>query len=139
VHLGTEVDLLDADGKPGARARVSFISPRIDPTSQMLLVKAVVPNQNRRFRNEQVVHVRVVWNEEDRAMLPVTAVARISGQTFAYVMDADGKQKIARQRPVRLGDIVGNDYVALDGIKPGDQIIVSGVQMLADGMPVQPQ
>jgi membrane fusion protein (multidrug efflux system) len=34
---------------------------------------------------------------------------------------------------------VGNDYVVLDGIAAGDQIIVSGTQMLADGVPVRPQ
>jgi RND family efflux transporter MFP subunit len=139
VHRDSEVDVLDGDGKPAIRARVSFVSPRVDPTSQMLLLKAVVPNEDRRFRNEQVVHVRVVWKEVDRPVLPVTAVARVTGQTFVYVVDTSGKQPIARQRAVHLGDIVGNDYVVLDGVKAGDQVIVSGVQMLADGMPVQLQ
>ncbi len=37
---------------------------------------------------------------------------------------------MARQRPVRLGAILGNDYVVLDGIKPGDRLIVSGAQNL---------
>ena len=44
---------------------------------------------------------------------------------------------VARQKPVELGDIVGNDYVVLGGIAPGDRVIVSGTQMLADGVPVQ--
>jgi cell shape-determining protein MreC len=35
--------------------------------------------------------------------------------------------------------VVGNNYVVLDGIKPGDKIITSGVQMLVDGMPVAPE
>ncbi len=39
-------------------------------------------------------------------------------------------------RIIEVGDLVGNNYVVLEGIKPGDKIIVSGVQMLADGMPV---
>jgi len=34
---------------------------------------------------------------------------------------------------------VGNNYVVLDGIKPGERVITSGVQMLVDGMPVIPQ
>jgi hypothetical protein len=38
-----------------------------------------------------------------------------------------------------VGDLIGNDYVVLDGIKTGDKIIVTNVQMLADGMPVVPQ
>jgi RND family efflux transporter MFP subunit len=139
IRRGTVVEIPGEDGKPATRANVSFISPRVDNTSQLLLVKATVPNQGHHFRNEQVVHVRVVWNEVDRPMLPVTAIARITGQTFAYVAEDNGKQIVARQRPVRLGDIVGNDYVVLDGIKAGDRIITSGVQMLADGMAVKPQ
>ncbi len=43
---------------------------------------------------------------------------------------------VARQKAVQLGEIVGNEYVVLDGIKPGDRVITSGVQMLADGVPV---
>ena len=35
--------------------------------------------------------------------------------------------------------MVGNDYVVLDGIKPGDKIVVSGTQFLVDGTPVTPQ
>jgi RND family efflux transporter MFP subunit len=139
VRVGTPVQVLGDENHPDTRAAVSFVSPRVDPASQLLLVKALVPNQDHRYRHEQVVHVRVIWNEAQRPLLPVTAVARITGQTFAYIVEEDGKQNVARQRQVRLGEIVGNDYVVLDGIKPGERMIVNGVQMLADGMPVQPQ
>jgi len=139
LRLGTPVQVLGDNGGPGARTTVSFVSPRVDPASQLLLVKALVPNQDHGYRHEQIVHVRIIWNEVQRPLLPVTAVARITGQTFAYVVEENGNQSVARQRQVRLGEIVGNDYVVLDGIKPGERIIVNGVQMLADGMPVQPQ
>lgn len=139
VHLGTPVDLLDESGKPVLRAKISFISPRVDPDSQMLLVKAQVPNSDSRFRNAQQVHVRVVWSERPAPMIPVTAVSRLSGKMFAFVAEAQGSQSVARQRTIEVGDLIGNDYVVLDGIKPGDKVIVSNVQMLVEGMPVIPQ
>ena len=46
---------------------------------------------------------------------------------------------VARQRLLKLGDTIGNDYVVLDGLKQGDHIIVSGLQFLQDGMPVMEQ
>jgi multidrug efflux pump subunit AcrA (membrane-fusion protein) len=46
---------------------------------------------------------------------------------------------VARQKQLRVGEILGNDYVVLEGIKAGDRIIVSGTQFLADGAPVSPQ
>jgi hypothetical protein len=91
-----------------------------------------------KFRNAQQVHSRVVWSEQKRPMIPVTAVSRLSGKIFAFVAEGQGPQAVARQKLIQVGDVVGNDYVVLEGIKPGDKIIVSGVQMLADGMPVVP-
>lgn len=136
VRLGMPVDLLDDQGKPSARTRIFFISPRVDPDSQTLLVKAAVPNPAMKFRNAQQVHARVIWSEEKRPLIPVTAVSRMSGKIFAFVAEGQGQQVVARQRLIQVGDLVGNDYVVLDGIKPGEKIIVSAVQMLADGMPV---
>jgi multidrug efflux pump subunit AcrA (membrane-fusion protein) len=46
---------------------------------------------------------------------------------------------VARQRQLQLGEMVGNDYVVLGGLKAGDRVIVSGTQMLADGALVMPE
>jgi RND family efflux transporter MFP subunit len=43
---------------------------------------------------------------------------------------------VAHQRPIKIGDMVGNDYVVLSGLRPGERIVASGVQKLFDGMPV---
>jgi multidrug efflux pump subunit AcrA (membrane-fusion protein) len=46
---------------------------------------------------------------------------------------------VARQKPLKLGDTIGNDFVVLDGLKAGDHLIISGTQFLQDGMPVAEQ
>ena len=66
-------------------------------------------------------------------------LSRISGQHFAFVAEDEKGALVARQRALRVGEIVGNDYVVLDGIKPGERVIVSGTQFLVDGAPVSPQ
>lgn len=139
VRMGMPVDLLNDTGKVLTRTKVSFISPRVDPDSQTLLVKTQVPNGDMKFRNAQQVHVRVVWSERPAPLIPVTAVSRLSGKMFAFVAEGEGRQAVARQRTIDVGDLTGNDYVVLNGIKPGDKVIVSNVQMLVDGMPVIPQ
>ena len=139
VRLGMPVDILDDSGKPVLRTKISFISPRVDPDSQTLLIKSSVPNGGQRFRNAQQVHSRVVWSEEQKPTIPVTAVSRQSGKIFVFVAEGQGAQTVARQKLITVGDVIGNDYVVLDGIKAGDKVIVSGVQMLADGMPVKEQ
>jgi multidrug efflux pump subunit AcrA (membrane-fusion protein) len=46
---------------------------------------------------------------------------------------------VARQKPLKIGQTVGNDYEVQEGLKPGDKVIVSGTQFLLDGAPVIPQ
>ena len=139
VKIGTPIDLLsDASGQP-TRTKISFVSPRVDSANQLLLVKAWVPNADHRFRNDQVVHARVIYREIERPVVPVVAVSRLGGQIFAFVAEDQGDHAVAKQRPIKVGDVVGNNYVVLDGIKPGDRIITTGVQILVDGMPVAPQ
>jgi RND family efflux transporter MFP subunit len=139
LRMGAPVDIMDDSGKPLVRTRISFISPHVDTGSQTLLVKTQVPNPERKFRNAQQIHARVVWSERKAPVIPVTAVSRLSGKMFAFVTEGQGQQAVARQRVIQVGDLIGNDYVVLEGIKPGDKIIVNNVQMLADGMPVVPQ
>jgi RND family efflux transporter MFP subunit len=138
VKVGTPIELLDEEGKPAARTTAGFVSPRVDPETQLLLLKATVPNADRRLRNEQVVHARVIFHEQERPTIPIIAVSRLAGQTFAYVAATENGKTVAKQRSVKLGEVVGNDYVVLDGISAGEKVIVSGVQMLADGVPVAP-
>ena len=139
LKMGMPVDLVDDQGKPLTRTKISFISPHVDTDSQTLLVKTQVPNADMKLRNAQQVHARVVWSERKATVIPVTAVTRLSGKLFAFVAEGNGQQAVARQRVIQVGDLVGNDYVVLDGINAGDKIIVTSVQMLADGMPVVPQ
>jgi RND family efflux transporter MFP subunit len=138
VRVGMPV-ILAADDGTSVSTTVSFVSSRVDPASQLLLVKANVPNTNGHFRNDQVLHARVVWSQTGRPMLPVTAVSRIGGQTFAFVVADNKGQAIAQQRSVQLGDIVGNNYTVLGGIQPGEKVVTTSVNMLVDGMPIVPE
>jgi RND family efflux transporter MFP subunit len=138
LRMGQPVDIVGDDGKT-VRTRISFISPHVDTDSQTLLVKTLLPNADKKFRNAQQVQARVVWSEKNAPVIPVTAVSRLSGKIFAFVAEGQGQQSVAKQRVIQVGDLIGNDYVVLDGIKPGDKIITTSVQMLVDGMPVVPQ
>jgi multidrug efflux pump subunit AcrA (membrane-fusion protein) len=72
-------------------------------------------------------------------VVPVLAVSRISGQYFAFVAEGKDGALVARQKPLRVGEMTGNGYFVREGIKPGDRVIVSGTQFLVDGAPVSPQ
>ncbi len=136
LRVGLPVDIVSDAGTVLARSRITFISPQVDTGMQSVLAKALITNPKREIRSAQFVRARVVWNSHPGLMIPVTAIARISGQYFAFVAEQGPKGTIARQTPVQVGDISDSSYTVLAGIKPGDQVIVSGTQTLADGAPV---
>jgi RND family efflux transporter MFP subunit len=139
LRMNLPVQIMDSSGKVVAESRISFISPQVDNTTQTVLVKARVANNNDRLRTLQFIRAQIVWGMHQGPVVPVLAVSRLGGQYFAFVAEDEGGKLVAHQRPLQVGNMVGNDYVVLDGIKPGDKVIVSGTQFLVDGAPVIPQ
>ena len=139
LKMGKEVQILNEQGSPIAQGKFTFISPQVDSQTQTVMVKATVPNDNGLLRNAQFAHARVVWGTHQGIEVPVLAVSRITGQFFVYVAEDSGGKSVAHQRQIKVGPMDGNNYVVVDGLKPGDKVIVSDTQMLADGMPVKAQ
>ncbi len=140
LKMNLPVQVLDSEGKVLANSRVSFISPQVDNTTQTVLVKARIANGNDALRQSQFIRARVVWGTHKNPQVPILAVSRLGGQYFAFVAEAqNGGSFVARQKPLTIGQTVGNDYEVQGGIKAGDKVIVSGTQFLLDGAPVIPQ
>ncbi len=139
LKLGLPVQVLSSDGKVLADSRVSFVSPQVDNTTQTVLVKARIANSNDALRQSQFIRARIVWGTHQSPQVPILAVSRLAGQYFAFVAEPEkGGSYVARQKPLKVGQTVGNDYEIQEGIKPGDKVIVSGTQFLLDGAPVIP-
>jgi RND family efflux transporter MFP subunit len=138
VRMGMPVRILHGTGAVVAESRVTFISPQTDQETQTVLIKAAVEGEGA-LRPAQFIRARVVWGTREAPLVPVLSVSRISGLFFAFVAEGKDGALVAKQRPVKVGEIVGNDYVVVEGIKPGDRVIVSGTQFLRDGAPVSPQ
>jgi RND family efflux transporter MFP subunit len=139
LRLGVPVHLIDAVGKDSADSRITFVSPQVDTETQTVLAKATVANASQNLRTAQQVRAQVVWGAHEGTVIPILAVTRINGEFFAFLAEKEGNGTVARQKLLKVGDTVGNDYAVLDGIKPGDHIITSGLQFLRDGAPVVEQ
>jgi RND family efflux transporter MFP subunit len=140
LRLNLPVQVIDDAGKVLAESRVSFVSPQVDNTTQTVLVKARIANSKDRLRQSQFIRARIIWGTHKNPKVPILAVSRLAGQYFAFVAEPqNGGSYVAQQRPLKIGQTVGNDYEVEEGIKPGDKVIVSGTQFLMNGMPVIPQ
>lgn len=139
LKMNLPVQVLDSSGNVMANTRISFISPQVDNPTQTVLVKARIANGNDALRQSQFIRARVVWGTHQSPEVPILAITRMAGQYFAFVAEPQGGGYVAKQRPLTIGQTVGNDFEVREGIKPGDKIIISGTQFLMDGAPVMPQ
>ena len=138
LRPGLVVELLDPDGEIIASNPISFIAPRADDATQSVLVKATLRQMPASIRVMQYVRARVVWSNEPTLAVPIVAVSRLAGQHFVFVAEQGEEGVVARQTPVTLGEISGEDYLVRGGLMAGDRVIVSNVQKLGDGAPVNP-
>jgi membrane fusion protein (multidrug efflux system) len=117
------------------RGQIDFTDSTIDPRTGSVSARAVFPNPEGLVVPGQFVRVRVLVQElDDVFLVPQEAVGQGARGPRIFVVADDQ----AHARDVELGPIVDNRQVVLDGLEAGDRIIVSGLMMLQDGMPVQP-
>ncbi|MEO1446470.1 MAG: HlyD family efflux transporter periplasmic adaptor subunit, partial [Cyanobacteria bacterium J06635_11] len=158
VGLPVELTLFGSE-EAIATGNLRFVSPTTDPTTQTVLAKARFSTPSQPIQDNQRLEVRVIWDERPGILIPTTAVSRLGGQTFVFVPGkpdpqaegegapqgpppavADGPPPtVAKLKPVTLGDLQGNEYQVLEGLAPGETVIVSGLLNLSDGVPIAPQ
>jgi RND family efflux transporter MFP subunit len=138
IRMGLPVQIVTSSGELIEASKINFVSQQVDNSIQGVLVKASIHASLDRFRNAQLVKARVVWSTSPAPTVPVLAVTRIGGQSFVYISTSTDKGTFAKQRAVTLGDTIGNDYAVTGGLKPGEKVVISGIQFLIDGTPIQP-
>jgi membrane fusion protein (multidrug efflux system) len=100
-------------------------------------VAAIFPNPGNFLRPGQYGKIRVATSlRKDALLVPQRAVAEVQGKYMVAVVGADNKVDI---RPVKPAERVDNLWVILEGLKPGERVVVEGIQKVRPGMPVTPK
>lgn len=144
LRKGMSVEIIDGQGHSLGLSSVFFIAPSVSNNTQSILIKSLFDNSKGQLKADQFVQARVIWNQRLGVSIPTTAVTRVAGENFVYVTQMQqtrqGKsQLVARQKRVKLGDIRGNNYQVLEGLQPGEKIVVSGLLNLRDGVQIMPE
>ncbi len=138
LRQGLPVEIADSQGQSLGKGQISFISPTVSETSQTVLAKATFDNQEGKLLNNQFVRAKVIWKQRSsNVVVPTTAVIFQGEERFVFV--AQGQEPmVAKRQPVKLGIIKGDRAEVVQGLAPGDKIVISGLQKLADGAPLMP-
>ena len=108
----------------------------VDPTTGTLKVEATFPNPGSYLRPGQFARLRVAVAERENAILvPQRAVQELQGAKTVMVVDA---QNMVSVRTIKLGDKADKEVVVLDGLNPGERVIVEGMQKVRPGSQVNP-
>ncbi|CAM5182932.1 Multidrug efflux system membrane fusion protein OS=Castellaniella defragrans OX=75697 GN=HNR28_001630 PE=3 SV=1 [Castellaniella defragrans] len=132
----TEVRVTLPDGTPYAEpGTVDFSAPTVDPSTGSVTLRALLPNPKFRLLPGTYVTLRLVMGERHNAFLvPQPAVQRDITGTYVMVVGKDGK---VSHRNVTTDGTHGVDWVVTSGLEAGDQIIVSGLQIVQIGTQVK--
>ncbi len=130
------VELVLADGSVyGKAGKFDFADRAINPQTGTLTLRASFPNPDHLLRPGMTGRVRVTYDVIDNAIVvPQKAVTELLGKYFVSVVGADGK---VEQRAVQAGDRIGAGWLISAGLKPGDTIVVEGVQKARPGSVVK--
>jgi membrane fusion protein (multidrug efflux system) len=119
------------------KGQFSLADRQVDPTTGTLKVVALFANQNNLLRPGQYGKVRAIMGiRKDALLVPQRSVAEMQGKYLVAVVKSDNTADI---RPVKVAEQVGTDWVITEGLKPGEKIIVEGIQKVKPGSPVNPQ
>lgn len=136
LKVGTLLEILDNGGAPIGHSTVFYVAPTVDIGTQSVLVKGDFPNTNNELRPDQTVQVKLILRTGKALSVPTEAISFVAGKPFVFIAQNDAGKMVARQRPVDITDIQNNTATVKSGIQPGEEMIVSGIQMLSDKTPI---
>jgi membrane fusion protein (multidrug efflux system) len=133
-----EIELLLADGTVHpSKGRVEAIERAVDATTGTLAVQFTFPNPGRVVRPGQYGRARFVLETKPGALLvPQRAVTELQN---LYSVAVVGEGNKVAFRNVKVGPRVDSLWLIEEGLKPGEKVVVEGLQKARDGMVVSPK
>ncbi|MCW5665349.1 MAG: efflux RND transporter periplasmic adaptor subunit [Piscinibacter sp.] len=131
-----ELGLSDETGYPHAGS-VDFVDNRLNPATGAIRMRAVLDNKDRRFVPGLFARVRLANGGSGNVVLiPDRAIGTDQSKRFVFVV---GDDKVAQFREVKLGALLEGMRVITGGLKPGELVVVNGLQRVRPGAPLAPQ
>jgi membrane fusion protein (multidrug efflux system) len=115
------------------RGYIALVASQVDPTTGTLTVQAVFPNPEMLLRPGQYARARLTDHLPSAVLVPERAVSQVQGQQQVAVVGPDSKAQV---RNVKRGPVSGAFVVIEEGVKPGERVVVDGVQKVKAGQAV---
>ncbi|MEL7242643.1 MAG: efflux RND transporter periplasmic adaptor subunit [Cyanobacteria bacterium J06573_2] len=138
LRKGMLVEIINSKSQKIGIGKVFFISPEVNYNTNTVLVKALFDNQQGKMESGQFAKARINWNQHSGLLVPTAAVFRIAGEAFVYVAEkinssSTTSQLVAKQKQIKLGKTIDNKYQVIEGLQPGEKVVVSKLLNIKNG------
>jgi len=130
------VTLLLADGSEyGKQGNIDMIDGQFDKNTGAITLRASFPNAQGLLRSGNTGKIRLSLLHRDALIIPESATVDMQDKVFVFTVGDSSKVK---KQAITIVGQNGDNYLVKDGVKVGDQIVLSGVDKLQEGMVIQP-
>jgi len=130
------VGLADEVGTPH-EGKIVFVDNALDPATGTIRARALLDNKDRRFTPGLFARVKLIGSGKyDAILVNDSAVGTDQNVRYVFAVGPDNK---VQYRAVKLGPLVDGLRVIRDGVKPGEYVVVNGLQRVRPGVEVTPQ
>ncbi|MFD1604710.1 efflux RND transporter periplasmic adaptor subunit [Flavobacterium artemisiae] len=131
------VTLILADNSAYAKTgKIDMVDGQFDKTTGAITIRATFPNANGTLRSGNTGRIRLGLNHADAILVPQAATIEMQDKVFVFTVGKDNK---VTKMPITVIGKNGTNYLIKDGVKSGDQIVLSGIDKLQDGQAIQPE
>jgi membrane fusion protein (multidrug efflux system) len=131
------VSLLLADGSEYAKqGKIDMIDGQFDKTTGAITVRASFSNPQGLLRSGNTGKVRLSLQHPDALIVPESATVDMQDKVFVFTVGDSSKVK---KQAITIIGKTGDNYLVKDGVKAGDQIVLSGTDHLQEGMVIHPE
>jgi len=135
--LGIEASARAYSGRE-FRGVVKSIDSRVDPVTRSVIVRAELPNPDHALKPGMLMYVVLLRNPRDALVIPEEALMPVADRQFVLLVDEANQNKAVR-REVRIGARRPGEVEVLDGLAPGEKVIVDGGLKVRPGQAVTPR
>lgn len=115
--------------------KIEFTDNKIDENSGTIMLRAVFPNKQKKLIPNDFVRVVITANSEvNETVVPQSAVLESVNGKYVWVID---ENNCAKQQDIEVSGAYDDKWIVANGLKPGDKIISSNLQMMRQGVKVQ--
>ena len=116
--------------------KIDMVDGQFDKTTGAITIRATFPNANGTLRSGNTGRIRLRLNHDDAILVPQAATVEMQDKVFVFTVGKDNK---VTKMPISIAGKSGTNYLIKEGVKTGDQIVLSGIDKLQDGQAIQPE